>query len=70
MKLKNNQSSNGDPDFVWAELCRLEGLGCIARVHERTRVILPLSRVFSKKMRLVVDASRGLNPFLLKRDVP
>ena len=67
--LENNCSSNSDPKFVWVELCRLEGLGCIARVGGRPRVILPLSMVFSKKMRLVMDASRGLNPYILKRDV-
>ena len=68
--LKNNRSAEKDPDFVWAELLRLECLGCTKRVSERPIVILPLSMVFSKKMRLVVDASRGLNPYLLKRDVP
>ena len=70
MDLENNRSSQKDPDFVWQELLRLECLGCTARVCERPIVILPLSMVFSKKMRLVVDASRGLNPYLLKRDVP
>ena len=67
--LENNCSSNRDTEFVWAELCRLESLGCIAHVRERSRVILPMSMVFSKKMRLVLDTSRGLNPYILKRDV-
>ena len=58
--LTNNRSGYEDPKFVWAELLRLERLGCIARVSERPRVVLPLSKVFSKKCRLVVDASRGL----------
>ena len=52
-----------------AELIRLEQLGCIERVPERPFIVLPLSVVFSKKLRLVVDASRGLNPFLMDRKV-
>ena len=27
IKLENNKSSDGDPEFVWAELLRLESLG-------------------------------------------
>ena len=30
-------------------------------------IVLPLSSVFSKKKRVVVDASRALNPFLKHR---
>ena len=52
-----------------AELLRLEALGCVARVEQRPYIVLPLSVVFSKKLRLVVDASRGLNPFLEDRKV-
>ena len=69
VNLTKNRSSHSDPKFVWAELCGLEGLGYIPRVHGRPRVILTLSMVFSKKMRLVLDASWGLNHYLLKRDV-
>ena len=43
---------------------RLESLGCIEKVFEKPFIVLPLSSVFSKKKRLVVDASRALNPFL------
>ena len=52
-----------------AELTRLEALGCIRRVEHQPFIVLPLSVVFSKKLRLVVDASRGLNPYLLDRKV-
>ena len=52
-----------------AELLRLEQLGCISRVKERPYIVLPLSVVFSRKLRLVVDASRGLNPYLVDRKV-
>ena len=52
-----------------AEVLRLEALGCIKRVQYQPYIVLPLSVVFSKKLRLVVDASRGLNPFLEDRRV-
>ncbi len=69
VKLENNQSALADPAFVWAELLRLERLGCLGREDVRPHVILPLSSVWSKKRRLVVDASRGLNPYIFKRPV-
>ena len=56
-------------EFMRVELLRLEALGCITRVVEQPFVVLPLSVVFSRKLRLVVDASRGLNPFLEDRRV-
>ena len=59
---RNNKSALSKPDFVLAELRRLEKLGCIRRVKKPPRVVLPLSVVYSKKWRLVVDASRTLNP--------
>ena len=57
----NNRSALKERDFVKAELPRLEALGCIEKVTKRPYLVLPLSVVFSKKLRLVVDASRGLN---------
>ena len=48
---------------------RLESLGCVEKVFEKPYLVLPLSSVFSKKKRLVVDASRALNPFLKHRRV-
>ena len=51
------------------EVKRLEALGCIKRVQHRPRCVLPLSSVFSKKKRLVVDGSRCLNPFLKHRKI-
>ena len=59
----NNKSALEDRPFVRAKLQRLEDLGCIVREREQPTIVLPLSRVFSNKMRLVLDASRGLNPF-------
>ena len=44
-------------------------MGCIERVTERPYICLPLSVVFSKKLRLLVDASRHLNPFIMDRKV-
>ena len=49
--------------FVRAEVLRLEKLGCLTRVAENPHIVLPLSSIFSKK-RVVIDASRALNPYL------
>ena len=65
----NNKSALEDLEFVKTELTRLEKLGCIRRVQEQPYIVLPLSSVFSKKKRLVVDASRALNPYLQHRRV-
>ena len=40
-------------EFDLAELLRLERLGCISRVEEQPILCLPLSVVFSKKLRLI-----------------
>ena len=65
----NNRSALESGDFLLQELLRLEELGCISRVSERPHLVLPCSVVFSNKVRLVVDASRALNPFLEDRPV-
>jgi hypothetical protein len=67
--LQNNASVKQDPDFVWAELTRLERLGCIRRTESRPWVVNPLSLVHSGKWRLVLDASRGLNPYCTVRGI-
>ena len=59
--MANNRSALKDPAFVWTELERLESLRCIGRVVEQPLVVLPLSRVFSNKCRLLLDAFCGLN---------
>ena len=66
---RNNKSALCDSDFVRAELDRLEKLGCIVKVQQRPFITLPLSSVFSGKKRLVVDASRGLNPYCTARGI-
>ena len=66
---KNNKSALKNKAFMWDELLRLEALGCIDRVQEQPKVVLPLSVVHSKKPRLVVDASRGINPHCTKRGI-
>ena len=66
---ENNKSALQKPDFMLKELLRLEELGCIERVLQKPTVVLPLSVVFSKKWRLVVDASRTLNPYCLRRKI-
>ena len=64
---RNNKSVRLAPDWTRAELSRLESLGCIK--EGKPSVILPLSRVFSNKWRLVLDCSRGLNPWCEKRGI-
>ena len=66
---ENNRSAREDTDFVRAEIFCLESLGCIERVSCKPFIILPLSSIYSKKKRLVVDASRSLNPYLKDRRV-
>ena len=64
---KNNSSCVKEPAFCWEELQQLLALGCVREVNEGdSEIILPLSAVFSNKMRLVVYASRHLNPFVKK----
>ena len=46
---KNNKSAILNRAFMWEELLRLESLGCISRVQEQPKVVLPLSVVYSKK---------------------
>ena len=48
---KNNKSMLKERDFALTELLRLEQLGCISRVVARPYLCLPLSVVFSKKLR-------------------
>ena len=66
---KNNQSFLKKKDFGYQELLRLETLGCIRRVKQKPYLCLPLSIVFSNKWRLVVDASRHLNPYIIDRKI-
>ena len=65
----NNKSALLNKEFVLEELLRLEQLGCIERVDQQPKVVLPLSAVFSKKWRLVVDASRTLNPYCTRQKI-
>ena len=43
--LPNNKSARERPDFVLAEVARLEKLGCILKVIDRPRIVNPLSVV-------------------------
>ena len=66
---KNNASARRETSFVKAEVKRLLQLGCIEEVSEKPYIVNPLSVVFSKKLRLVVDSSRCINPYLRKMRV-
>ena len=66
---RNNQSALQRSDFVYEEFLRLEQLGCIKRVDYVPHVVNPMSCVFSKKWRCVLDASIGLNPYCVSRKI-
>ena len=62
---KNNWSCLRNMKFTVQELKRLESLQCAMEAsREDCLIILPLSVVFSNKLRLVVDASRHNNPYV------
>ena len=65
----NNRSALDHSDFLLQELLRWEKIGCTTLVHERPRIVLPVSVVFSNKWRAVVDASRSVNPYVSKNSV-
>ena len=65
--VKNNHSCRDNSEFALAELHRLEKLQCVRHVGPKDSfVILPMSVVYSNKWRLVVNASRHLNPYVKK----
>ena len=67
---QNNKSCRENMTFALAEIHRLESLGCVKRVPPGASwVEIPLSVVYSNKLRLVVDASRHINPFVKKRPI-
>jgi hypothetical protein len=63
-RLPNNKSGLENKAFVDDQLYMYEAIGAIRATDEKPHLILPLSVVFSNKLRLVVDGSRNLNPFL------
>ena len=64
---ENNKSCLRNMPFAIQELKRLEKLQCVKQVlREDCKVIMPLSVVYSNKLRLVVDASRHINPYVTK----
>ena len=65
----NNKSFYDHEDFGIEEILRLEKLGCIYRVKDKPKIVMPFSVVHSGKWRLVGDASRHINPYLLERHV-
>ena len=67
--LRNNRSALDKMDFVKKELGRLEQMGCITRVQHQPKIVNPMSVIYSNKWRLVMDGSRGLNPFCKRRVV-
>ena len=66
---RNNKSALDKSEFVFTELKRLETLGCIKSVNYKPHIVNPVLCVYSKKWRVVLDASIGLNPFCTKRKI-
>ena len=67
---ENNKSCLRNMPFAIQELKRLEKLQCVKQVsREDCKVIMPLSVVNSNKLRLVVDTSCHINPYVTKRKV-
>ena len=64
--VENNKSALEHSDFFLSELLRLERIGAISRIFYRPRITLPCSVVYSNKWRLVCDASRHINPYVVK----
>ena len=60
---ENNKSCIQNMSFAIQELKRLEKLQVS---KEDCKVIMPLSVVYSNKLRLVVDASQHINPYVTK----
>ena len=58
----NNKSCVGKEDFCWSVMLRFVQLGCVLEGDGPSRVMLPLSMVFSNKTRLVMNTSRHLKP--------
>ena len=67
--VENNKSALDHCDFLLEELLRLEGVGALTRLRERPRITLPCSVVYSNKWRVVCDASRQINPYVVKNKV-
>ena len=66
---QNNKSALSRSDVVFAECQRLEQLGCLRRVDFVPHIVNPVSCVYSKKWRCVLDASLGLNPWCQSRKI-
>ena len=67
---ENNKSCLRNLSLAIQEIKRLEKLKCVKQVaREECKIIMPLSAVFSNKLRLVVDASQHINLFVTKRKV-
>ena len=65
----NNKSALEHSDFLLEEFLRLERIGALTRLQARSRITLPCSVVFSNKWRVVCDASRHINPYVVKNKV-
>lgn len=65
----NNKSALEQGSFFLEQLLVLERYGCLKRVFVRPRCVLPCSVVYSNKWRLVIDASRNINPFIFRKKV-
>ena len=64
---ENSKSCFRNLSFAIQELKRLEKLQCVKQVsREDCKVIMPFTVVYSNKLRLVMEVSRHINPFVTK----
>ena len=64
--LKNNRSALNNPEFVVKAINELLLNRCVIEVFSRPYCCNPLSVVVGRKLRLVLDLSRSVNPLVKK----
>jgi hypothetical protein len=64
--IKNNRSALDNVDFVTKAVNELLVNSCVVEVFSRPFCCNPLSVVVGRKLRLVLDLSRSVNPYVQK----
>ena len=64
--IKNNRSALDNVDFVSKAISELLNNNCVVEVFSKPYCCNPLSVVCGRKLRLVLDLSRSVNPFVKK----
>ena len=66
--IKNNKSALGNADFVIAAIDELLHNTFILEVSSPPYYCNPLSVIIGRKLHLILDVSRSVNPFVQKRE--